>query len=738
MTKLLKYLKPFIFPLILVISLLFIQVQCELALPDYMSKIVNNGIQNAGIDNSLITVVRDSEYQKLSIFLEDDSVTIFEEMYTLVSNETATEKQLQTYPLLATEDLWILTNKNHTQRSVLEEDLSYAFALMMAIQSGMMNTQEYPLPEGVTVFQFLATLPKENVHAIKEQAKTQILEKGGALVLSGSSSAYIRNEYETIGMNLEKIQSNYILQVGINMLLLTLLTSCCAIVVGFLASKIAAGFARNLREDVFRKVQGFSSSEFNKFSTASLITRTTNDIQQVQGVIVMMLRIVVFAPIMGFGAIIRVLNSNVSLTWIIALIVLLVLCIIMIAFIIAMPKFKQSQTLTDKLNLVVREALGGMLVIRAFDNEEVEEKKFDEANLNITKVNTFINRTMVSLMPLMNLILNYGILLLIWFSSKQIDAGTMQIGDLMAYVSYTMQIVMSFLMIAMVSIMLPRASISGVRIAEVLETKTEIEDPIHPLPFDESKKGIVEFKNVSFRYPGAEADVLSNISFQTKPGEITSFIGSTGSGKSTIINLIPRFFDVTDGAIFVNGIDIRDVKQHDLRERIGFVPQKSTLFNGTIASNLRLGDEEASLKTLEKAADIAQASEFIQSKEEGFDSFISQGGTNVSGGQKQRLSIARAIVKNPDIYIFDDSFSALDFKTDSQLRTALGKEIKESGSTVFLVGQRISSIMNSDQIIVLDKGEIVGIGKHDDLLLNCEVYQEIAYSQLSKEELGHE
>ena len=737
MIKLLKYLKPFLLSLILVVSLLFVQAQCELALPDYMSKIVNNGIQNSGIDESQIKVLRDSEYQKLSLFLEHDNITIFEEMYTLTSKHTASSKQLETYPLLEEENLWILTNKNHNQKHLLQEDLSFVMSMVTALESGLIDTNQLPIPENIHIFDFLASMPKEDIATMKTRFKVGI-EEMGPIILSGTTASFVRNEYESIGMNMQKIQSDYIIQAGINMLLITLLASFCAVIIGFLAAKIAAGFAKNVREDIFKKVQGFSSNEFNKFSTASLITRTTNDVQQIQGVIVMFLRIVVFAPIMGVGAVIKVLNSNVSLTWIITLIVVIVLGIILTAFTVAMPKFKQSQTLTDKLNLVVRESLSGMLVIRAFNNEQPEEEKFDEVNIDITKVNIFINRIMVVLMPLMNFVLNCGILLLIWFSSTQIDLGNMQVGDLMAYIQYTMQIVMSFLMIAMVSIMLPRASISATRISEVLQTKTEITDPIHPLSFTNSKKGIVEFKNVSFRYPGAEADVLHNISFQTKPGEITSFIGSTGSGKSTIINLIPRFFDVTEGSVLVNGIDVREVAQHELRQRIGFVPQKSTLFNGTIASNLRLGDEEASIETLQIASEIAQASEFINSSVDGYDTFISQGGTNVSGGQKQRLSIARAIVKNPDIYIFDDSFSALDFKTDNLLRTALTKSIKESNSTVFLVGQRVSSIMNSDQIIVLDKGEIVGIGKHHELMKTCNIYQEIAYSQLSKEELDHE
>ena len=738
MTKLLKYLKPFIIPLVLVITLLFVQAQCELALPDYMSKIVDNGIQNAGIDNSLITVIRDSEYQKISLFLEEKSITTFEEMYTLTSKETATSEQLKAYPLLDKENLWILTTKSHPYRANLEEDFSYSLSILFAMNSGLVNTDEYPLAEGVSIFDFLQTLPKDKILEFKETFRTQVDEKGGAILLSGTSSSFIKAEYEIIGINLETLQFNYILQVGLQMLVITLLASLCAIGVGFLASRIAAGFSKNLREDVFKKVQGFSSGEFNKFSTASLITRTTNDIQQIQTVIVMFLRMVVFAPIMGFGAVLKVLNSNVSLTWIIGLIVVIVLGIIVTAFSIAMPKFKRNQVLTDKLNLVVREALSGMLVIRAFNNEKPEEEKFDEVNLDITKVNIFLNRTMASLMPLMNLVLNYGILLLIWFSSKQIDLGTMHVGDLMAYVQYTMQIVMSFLMISMVSIILPRASISANRVKEVLLTKEEIVDPLHPSSFDETKKGIVEFKSVSFRYPGAEADVLHDISFQTRPGEITAFIGSTGSGKSTIINLIPRFFDVTSGSVLVNGVDVREVTQHDLRDRIGIVPQKSTLFNGTIASNLRLGNEDASVQTLDEATTIAQVNDFITASADGYDTFISQGGTNVSGGQKQRLSIARAIVKNPDIYIFDDSFSALDFKTDGRLRAALSKSIKKTQSTVFIVGQRISSIMHSDQIIVIDKGEIVGIGKHQELLDNCQIYQEIAYSQLSKEELGHE
>lgn len=737
MTKLLKYFKPFILSILVVISLLFVQAQCELALPDYMSQIVSNGIQQGGIENGVPDVIRDSEYEKVSLFLNEEAQQLFESNYILVDASNATETQLKNYPLLEEQPLWILTTNNKDTIQQLDHSFSLATTLISTIDSGMIPTDQIQVPEGMSIYDVFAMMSSEQRQQVIDSMQER-LDELGSTILGGVSSNYVKAEYEAIGVNLEKIQNDYIISKGIMMLLITLLSSVCAVFVGFFASRIAAGVSRNLRNDIFTKVQGFSTAEFNKFSTASLITRTTNDVQQFQQFIVLFFRIVVYAPIMGVGAVLKVMNTNTSLTWTIALIVVVVLGIIFTAFAFAMPKFNIMQKLVDRLNLVMRERLTGLLVIRAFNTEEYEEEKFDKANQDITNVNKFVFRMMTAIMPLMNLVMNCGILLIMWICAQQIDLGNLQIGDMMAFIQYTMQIVMSFLMISMIAMFLPRASIAAKRISEVLTTEMLIKDPTSPKEFNEGERGYVEFKDVSFRYPGAEADVLSDISFTAKPGEITSFIGSTGSGKSTIINLIPRFFDVTSGEVLVSGTNVKDVTQHDLREHIGFVPQKGVLFSGTIESNLRLGKEDASQEDLVEASTIAQAMDFIEAKSEQFEAPISQGGTNVSGGQKQRLSIARAIIKKPDVYIFDDSFSALDFKTDAALRKALGESIEETQSTVFIVGQRVSSIMNSDQIIVLDKGRIVGKGTHQELMKTCSVYQEIALSQLSKEELENE
>ena len=511
-----------------------------------------------------------------------------------------------------------------------------------------------------------------------------------------------------------------------------------AISVAFFATKVGAGVARALRKDVFEKVESFSNEEFNHFSTASLITRTTNDITQVQMVTMMLLRIVCFAPIIGIGALIKVLKESPSMTWIIAVVILVIFGVMAVAFAVVMPKFKIIQNLIDRLNLTMRENLSGMLVIRAFGNEKHSEDRFDKANKDVTNLNLFVNRSMASIMPIMMFIFNVVTLVIVYYGSKQIDLGNLAIGQMMAFMQYAMQIIMAFLMIAMIAIMLPRASVAANRVYEIIETKPTIQDPTNPIALDESKKGLVEFNHVSFAYPGASEPVLKDIDFVAKPGQTTAFIGSTGSGKSTLINLVPRFYEVSEGSIKVAGVDVRDMTQHELRNHIGLVPQKGNLFSGTIRSNLKYGAPEATDEELEEVIRVAQAKEFIDQKEERFDMEISQGGTNVSGGQKQRLAIARAIAKNPDIYIFDDSFSALDFKTDAKLRQELNQLVKKTKSTVLLVGQRIASIMDADQIIVLDEGRIVGKGTHEELMKSCQVYQEIAYSQLSKEELSHE
>ena len=604
------------------------------------------------------------------------------------------------------------------------------------------NSKEYQeqfgsLPAGMSPYDAIGMMPQDQKDKMFEKIDQQ-METMGESTLKIAAGNGVKAEYEKLGCDVDQVQNSYILQTGIKMLGIALIGTACAIGCGFLASKVGSGVSRLLRSDVFKKVESFSNEEFNKFSTASLITRTTNDITQVQMVVIMFIRIVCFAPMMGIGALIKAFNNTPSMTWIIGLVLIIIFMVIIVTFIIVMPKFKIVQSLIDKLNLTMRENLSGMLVIRAFGNEEHSEQRFDKANSDLTKVNLFVNRTMVSMMPIMMFIFNIVSLLIVYYGAKQIDLGNIAIGQMMAFMQYAMQIIMSFLMIAMIAIMLPRASVAANRIYEVLSMEVKISDPKNPESFDENKKGLVEFKNVTFKYPGANEAVLENISFTAKPGETTAFIGSTGSGKSTLINLIPRFYEVTDGKIEVDGVDIRNVNQHDLRDKIGLVPQKGLLFSGTIKSNLTYGAPDAADEELEEVIKIAQAKEFIDQKEKRLDDPISQGGTNVSGGQKQRLAIARAIAKKPEIFIFDDSFSALDFKTDAKLRNELNKMIEKTRSTVLIVGQRIASIMSANQIIVLDEGKIVGKGTHDELMKNCKVYQEIAYSQLSKEELGHE
>ena len=593
------------------------------------------------------------------------------------------------------------------------------------------------LPKGVDVFMAMQMMPHEKLQEMKKDMN-KVMKAMGESTADTANAQYVRNEYKAMGMDVDAIQYQYLFVKGGLMLFVALGSSVAAVAVGFLAARVAAGFSRDLRKDVFHKVEHFSSAEFNKFSTNTLITRTTNDIQQIQMVLVMILRIVIYAPIIGIGAIIKVIQSNANMTWIIALVIVVILSIMMVAFTTVMPKFKILQKLMDGLNSVVREMLDGMPVIRAFNNQKKEEEKFEEANSKIMKTNMFTARAMSTLMPLIMLVMNSATILIVWVGGHQIDSGSLQVGDMMAFMQYSMQIIMAFMMITMISIMIPRASVAAGRVSEILHTKPSIEDPQAPKHLADDQRGRIEFRNVSFRYPGAEEDVLKNITFTAEPGQTTAFIGSTGSGKSTIINLVPRFYDVTQGAIYVDGVNVKDVTQHELRDHIGYVPQKGTLFTGTIESNLRYAKEDATEEELAKAAEIAQALEFIEEKPERYETAITQGGTNVSGGQRQRLSIARALVKKPEIYIFDDTFSALDFKTDAKLRKALNILCQETKSTVLLVAQRISSIMHAERIVVLDKGEVVGIGNHEELMKSCEVYQEIAYSQLSKEELGNE
>lgn len=747
-----RYCKPFVLSIVAVMVLLFVQAQTELALPDYMSDIVNTGIQTGGITDGVPKVLRASEYEKLRIFFNESDKKHFDEYYELLSTSNASAEELEDYPILTKEDVYIQKSDVNTDEA-WNQTMSQAGLLVMSLdamisqdsaivnedQAGMEDFKAMmaQLPPNMSLYDALTMLPQEQIDEMRVKMSEQFSALGDS-TMNAAAAAFVKAEYQAIGMDTDAIQSQYIFISGLKMLGMSLLSAACAILVGLLASRIAAGVGKHMRGDVFRKVESFTSTEFNRFSTASLITRNTNDIQQVQMVIVMFIRIVIYAPIIGIGALLKVLNSSVSMTWIIALVLIVILGLIMTIFAIVMPKFKIIQKLIDRLNLVMREFLDGMPVIRAFNTQDYEEQKFEQANSDITKTNLFVNRTMAAMMPVMMFVMNGVALLIIWIGGHQIDAGTMQIGDIMAFIQYTMQIIMAFLMISMVAIMLPRAAVAGNRVKEVLDCEINIVDPVNPQDFDTDKRGWVEFDHVSFCYPGAEEAVLHDITFQARPKETTAFIGSTGSGKSTLINLVPRFYDVSAGKVLVDGVDVREVKQADLRDKIGYVPQKGILFSGTIASNLRYAKADASQDELQEASDIAQASEFINSKPDGFEEAIAQGGTNVSGGQKQRLSIARALVKQPEIYIFDDSFSALDFKTDAKLRKALGELTANTQATVLVVAQRIASIMHADRIVVLDQGRVVGMGTHEELLKDCKVYQEIAYSQLSKEELHHE
>lgn len=745
MLKIIKHLKPFTVSIIAVICLLSIQAVCDLSLPDYMSNIVNVGIQQKGVENAVPEVIRQSEFDKLKFFMNEGEKEKVEDNYVLLDKKNLSQSELRNdlkdYPLLDKEALYKLHTTDKNIINELNDILGKPMLITQGIEKGGASAFTMPgdtktptkLPANTDPFAVIAKLPQSQIDAIKEKADEKFKNMPGSMVTQ-SAVTFIENEYKTIGINTDKLQSNYILTSGGKMLLLSLVSMAATVIVSLLAAKVAAGLGRDLRKKVFRKVTSFSNVEFDKFSTASLITRSTNDIQQVQTLMVMMLRIVFYAPILGIGGVIKVLNTDLSMGWIIAVAVIAILSLVIGLFSVAIPKFKSIQKLVDKINLITRESLTGMLVIRAFNNQKHEEKKFEKGNQDLTRTNLFVSRLMSFMMPMMMFIMNAVTVLIIWVGSHQVDMGHMQVGDMMAFMQYTMQIIMAFLMISMVSIMIPRASVSAQRIAEVLGTDVTICDAEERKTFSSEKKGYVEFKNVSFRYPGAEEDVLSNITFTAKPGDTTAFIGSTGSGKSTLINLIPRFYDVTSGQILIDGTDVREVSQKELREKIGYVPQKGVLFSGTIESNLKYGKKEATEEELTKAAEIAQAMEFINAKPESFKTEISQGGTNVSGGQKQRLSIARALTKESEIFIFDDSFSALDFKTDAALRKALNNEI--AGSTILLVAQRISTIMNADKIIVLDEGKIVGTGTHEELMENCEIYKQIALSQLSREELS--
>ena len=726
MLKAFRYLKPYWVSVVAVIVLVFAQVQAQLALPDHMSKIITYGIQYGGITESIPSAMSEETYNHLQVFMDEESKTILEDNYVQVSQgDTSYTKK---YPLVENEDIYVL--KDHPDSSL--EDTIKKPLLMTSLLENEEILKSFKLDSSSQLYQALALQPQ-----LKEQIVNQfdaMLSKYTDANLTAAQTLAVKKVYQDLQMDTAAIQNRYIMQEGFWMLAISLLATISAIGSAYLSSRTATAASRDLRRDVFAKVETFSSAEFSRFSTASLITRTTNDVQQVQTILTMFLRIVLFAPFMGFTSLFKVIHysSLVSLlAWSVAGLITLMIAI----FSFTMPKFKKSQELVDQLNRVSREQLEGMLVIRAFDNEKYEEQRFKKVNDNITKLNLFLNRVMGLPMPIMTFALSALSVGIIWIGTNQVDAGTMQIGDMMAFLQYATEILMSFMIIAMIFIMVPRSSVSANRIFEILETEPTIHDPVEPKHLPKENAPIT-FDHVSFKYANAEENVLEDIHFTANPEETVAFIGSTGSGKTTLVNLLPRFFDITEGTIRFGDIDIRDVSQKELRDRIGYVPQKGILFSGTIASNLRYADESLSDEKMEEALSVSQAKEFVDRMPNGVNEPIAQGGTNVSGGQKQRLSIARALAKDAQVYIFDDTFSALDYATDAKLRAALAELITKKHATVFIVAQRISSIMHADKIIVLDQGKMAGIGTHEELLKSCEVYQEIAHSQLSREELG--
>ena len=733
MKNLFKYAASYWKAMIAIMLILFVQAYCDLSLPAYTSNIVNVGIQQGGIEDEIPEQIAREEMDKLLLFVsEEDGQKVMD----------AYEEDTESYE----KDAYVLKESvsgDEEQMKELQDILKLPMMMTTGFESGSDMTKEVEsqlkssLPDGTvsedtTIFDIMKMLPGEQRTAMVEKMGEQMDDLPDT-ILDQAAVSYCKSVYQDLGMDMEKIQTGYLAKTGGMMIALAFLGMAASILVGFLASRVGASAGRDLRGRVFHKVVGFSNHEFNQFSTASLITRSTNDIQQIQMLIVMLLRMVLYAPILAIGGVFQVMKTNVSMSWIIGLAVIIIACMVLLLFVVAMPKFKMLQKLVDKLNLVTREILTGLSVIRAFSTEKHEEKRFDDANVELTKTNLFVNRAMTFMMPAMMLVMNGVSVLIVWTGAHGISDGQMQVGDMMAFIQYTMQIIMGFLMLCMISIMLPRAAVAADRVEEVLKSETIICDPERPEVLPEQGEGVLSFDHVSFKYPGADEDVLQDITFTARPGQTTAIIGSTGSGKSTLVNLIPRFYDVTEGKITLDGIDIRDIKQHDLREKLGYVPQKGVLFSGNIASNIMFGNQDGTEEEMKEAAEIAQATEFIETKPEGYESPIAQGGSNVSGGQKQRLSIARAIAKHPQVFIFDDSFSALDYKTDVTLRHALAEKTRES--TVLIVAQRISTILHAEQILVLDDGKIVGKGTHAELLKNCEVYREIAESQLSRAEL---
>lgn len=722
MFKMFHYMKERWYYIVMIVALLFVQAFCDLSLPDYTSKIINVGIQQKGVEDGVPETIREESMDKLLLFLEQEEA---EEVLDAYKNKDGIYK------------LQFVTEEER-------EELNQILGIPELVVTGLSDEEseetkkikeQMKLPKEADLFQVFQSMPKEQLETMTEEMKKELEEMPDSIVTQ-SAVLFVEQEYEAQDIDMDKLQMEYILMSGVKMLGLAFLAMAAAIAVTFLSARVAAVLGRNLRNSIYRKVISFSGRELNQFSTASLITRSTNDVQQVQMLFTLLFRIVLYAPILGIGGVYKVFQTDASMTWILALAVVVIMLFVVLLFRIAMPKFTRLQFLIDELNLVSREILTGVPVVRAFSREKHEEERFEEANARLTKTNLFVNRCMTFMMPVMMLLMNGVTVLIVWNGAHAVNEGSMQVGNMMAFMQYAMQIIMAFLMITMMSIMIPRANVAAKRINEVMETQVSIQDSQEAEAVQEDKKGQIVFDHVSFAYPGADEKTLHDIDFTARKGETVAFIGSTGSGKSTLVNLIPRFFDVTEGRILVDGVDIRNLKLHDLRERIGYVPQKAVLFSGTIDSNIRYGKEEATEAEVKKAAQIAQAWEFIEEKEDGVNSAIAQGGTNVSGGQKQRLSIARAIAKEPEIYIFDDSFSALDYKTDVVLRRALKQETKDA--TTLIVAQRISTILHADKILVLDEGRVVGQGTHRELLNSCEVYRQIAMSQLSEEELANE
>lgn len=721
MIKLMKYLKKSAGYVALIIALLFLQAYCDLSLPDYTSKIVNIGIQQKGIEDGVPQKIRKTSMDALELFMSQEDISELETAYTEDG------------------ELYVLKDIDKDTRSSLNEILGKPMLMLGGLTmeteaSGEMLAQ-MGIPEGADPVEAVAQMPEDARAQMTESMGEKFRDMPDSMITQAAVS-YVQAEYEALGEDIDELQMKYIGEAGLKMILMALLIMAASISVVFLSAKVAASLGHDIRGDIYRKVIGFSSNEYNKFSTASLITRSTNDVQQVQMTMAMMFRIVLYAPIIGIGGVLRVLETDSSMTWILGVGVVLILVIIGLLFSIAMPRFTKLQTLIDRLNLVTREILTGIPVIRAFSREKHEEDRFEDANKVLTKTNLFVNRCMTFMMPSMMLIMNGISVLIVYNGSYAVDAGNMQVGDMMAFIQYAMQIIMAFLMITAMSIMLPRANVAAMRIVEILETENSLKEPEAPVHPSEEIKGTVEFDHVSFAYPDAGENVLTDISFKAEKGQTLAVIGSTGSGKSSLINLIPRFYDVIQGCVKVDGVDVRSMSQKELRDRLGYVPQKGVLFSGTIDSNIRYGKTDISEEQVKKAAMVAQAQDFIEEKPHGYESPVAQGGTNVSGGQKQRLSIARAVAKDPEIFIFDDSFSALDFKTDKALRKALKEHTKNA--TTIIVAQRISTILNADQILVLDDGKMAGLGTHRELMKNCEVYRQIAMSQLSEEELANE